>query len=428
MGVLKLSYFKNLNKFDYFIILTIISLAYGEYEALGAFTPIRLIGALSICNLIKNWRILKRSPFVGWLRFLFFWWLCMTVSILWTPDMIKGVIYWYHFTCIIGCILFLFRSTLKAKSPLFSFSMGWMLFVVITLPIALWEIYTGSHLSSGSFNEGAVFGGEWRRFAAVTFANYNSYSLMLTYTLPFFVLLTWSKSEQRGRLFRLIVITTFVITSIILLINSSRAAFVCLFILVIIVLIFQYKDFSTFQRVFLLGITSLSVYLLIQNIENIEIFSQLFARLDGGNAFADSNRTKLIKIGLKIASDNYYMGGGIMSMVPLYSRYQADFNYAHNLIIELLVEHGALICGLFLGLFAKSLMKIYRIKEHRYRFLFYFILFSFPFMIVIDDSYFGRSGFWIYLATIISISEIPGLIKNQFQYNCGKDSICSSQE
>ena len=177
------------NKFDILIIVTIASLAYGEFELLGAFTPIRLIGAFSACFIAKNWKLLIYSGFARWSLLLFFWWLYMTLSLLWTPDIMLGIIYWFHFTCIIACILSIFLSTIKANRPLHSFSLGWAFFVIITIPIALWEITSGSHLSSGSFNDGAVLGGEWKKFAAVTFANYNSYSLMLSYTLPFFMLL-----------------------------------------------------------------------------------------------------------------------------------------------------------------------------------------------------------------------------------------------
>ena len=127
--------------------------------------------------------------------------------------------------------------------------------------------------------------------------------------------------------------------------------------------------------------------------------------------FADSNRIGLIKVGLNIAQDNLYFGGGTMSMIPLYQRYNADFNYAHNMLIEMLVEHGALICVIFIALFIKLLKRIKKVAEMSYQFLFYYVLVSIVFMIIIDDYYFVRSGYWIYLASIISLSQIPYLNK-----------------
>ena len=106
----------DLNKYDFFIILIIASLAYGEFEALGAFTPIRLMGVCSVFYIIKNWKKLLKSGFASWVEFLIFWWVCMTVSLLWTPDINLALIYWFHFTCIIGCFLALFISTMKAKA------------------------------------------------------------------------------------------------------------------------------------------------------------------------------------------------------------------------------------------------------------------------------------------------------------------------
>ncbi|OKZ43679.1 MAG: hypothetical protein BHV68_04150 [Bacteroidales bacterium 43_8] len=402
----------DLNKYDFFIILIIASLAYGEFEALGAFTPIRLMGVCSVFYIIKNWKKLLKSGFASWVEFLIFWWVCMTVSLLWTPDINLALIYWFHFTCIIGCFLALFISTMKAKSPLMSFSTGWLIFVLITIPIAIWEITSGDHLSSGSFNVGQIRAdGNYRIFAAVTFANLNSYSLMLTYTLPFLILLIWNNSIKKVKWFRLFVWLIFCLVFVVLIINSSRAAFVCLFSAIVLMIVFRFKYYNTLQRLLLGGIVTTLVILLISNLDEIEIFYQLFSRLDGHNMFADSNRIGLIKVGLNIAQDNLYFGGGTMSMIPLYQRYNADFNYAHNMLIEMLVEHGALICVIFIALFIKLLKRIKKVAEMSYQFLFYYVLVSIVFMIIIDDYYFVRSGYWIYLASIISLSQIPYLNK-----------------
>ncbi len=409
---------KYFNKYDYLIIAIIASLAYGEYEALGAFTPIRLIGFISLFYSFRNWKSLTIGAFSGWVNFFCFWWLCMTASILWTPDRLSGIIYWFHFTCIIGAIFSLFLLSQKSNNTLAAFSVGWMLFLIITIPIAIWEITSGSHLSSGSFNEGAVVGGVWKKFAAVTFANFNSYSLMLTYSLPFLTLLLWNKSIPYRYLIKILLITIIVATTAILLINSSRAAFLCLLVAIVAMLLFRFKYFNVFQRLLLMVIAFIAVYFLVNNFATISVFSQLAYRFEGGvSSFMDGNRKELIKVGLNIANDNLYFGGGIMSMIPLYSKYHANYNYAHNLIIEILVEHGALICILFLGILLKTYKKLYKIKDVNYKYLFFYILFTMPLMIVIDDSYFGRSGFWIYLATIVSISNIPRTQLKKYQHN-----------
>lgn len=387
----------------------VASLAYGEFEALGAFTPVRLMGAFSIYYIMKNLKKLLKTGFAGWTKFLLFWWVFMSASLLWTPDINLGIIYWFHFTCIIGCFLSLFISTIKAKNPIRSFSIGWFIFVLITIPIAVWEITSGNHLSSGSFNEGATIAGDWRKFAAVTFANLNSYSLLLTYSLPFLVFLIWNDLCKTSKWMKRLVFLIFSIVFVVLIINSSRAASLCLFSAVFLMLLFQLKYFNKLQRLLLGGFVTTLIILIFQKIDEIEIFYQLFSRLDGRNIFDDSNRIGLIKVGLDIAQENFYFGGGIMSMIPLYKLHHADFNYAHNLLIEMLVEHGALICMIFIVLFVKLLIRIKTIKEINYQFLFYYLLISAVFMIVIDDYYFVRSGFWIFLASIISLAQVPYL-------------------
>lgn len=405
MGQLISLRIKNFNKFDYLIVLIIASLAYGEYEALGAFTPIRLIGVCSVPFIIINIRLILKSKFSKWVKFFFFWWTYMTISILWTPDKTLGIIYWFHFTCIISSIISLFLSTIKANFPLKACAIGWLAFVLLTIPIALWEITSGAHLSSGSFNAGSIIGREYRKFAAVTFANYNSYSLLLTYSIPFLLLLTWNRCIENRFLFRIVSLFTFLLVSSIILINSSRASFACLFFAIALFICFTIRYLHVYLRALLFIFVFFLLYVIIENIDQITVFSQLLQRLDGYESFGDSNRTGLIRVGLKISADCLYLGGGIMSMISLFSLYHADYNYAHNLIIELLVEYGAVISIWFIFLMALSIGKLYRNKITSHRFLFFYVLLSLPFMIVVDDYYFVRSGFWIYLGTIVSISE-----------------------
>lgn len=392
-----------LNKYDYLIIVSILSLSYGNFELLGALWPIRIIGFIAIPLCIKHGKLLKDSIYRPWIIYFAIWWPYMLLSLLWTPDIYKGITYVFHMTSMMGCFMLFFLSVKKAKEPLQSVINGWSLFLLITIPIAIWEITTGVHLSSGSFNAGAISGGDYKVFAAVTFLNYNSYVLMLIMALPFIIIPLFQQGiKARYKLFYTIEL---LLLSTILIINASRTGIITLSIALILLCIYKYRESRGIGKFAIFFISFTLIFIIFSKINDIALFAQILARMEGKTSIMqDTGRVSLILNGIKIIEETYFVGGGIMSMNYLYKVHTtSSILYAHNMIIELLIEYG-LIMIFFFVLFYLFLFRLRKGKSTVAKYLFWYILLSSPFMFIIDDCYQSRAGIWVFIASVVSLS------------------------
>ncbi len=393
------------HRYDILIIVTICSLAYGNYELLGALWPVRIIGFLALPICLKHGKLLLNSIFSPWVIFIIIWWLYMMLSLLWTPDITRGIVYAVHMTTMMGCFCLLFLCAIKSKKPIMSMSIGWMLFLMITVPIALWEISTGNHLSSGAFNEGAISGKNYRTFAAVTFMNLNSYVLMLVLSFPF-ITIPILRKDASNKLKFLSVVMLFLV-SIILIINASRTGIIALMVGLVLLSLFKAKNSGRVAKSLII-LTAVALFgFILANIEQIALFNQILTRLDGKSSIMeDSGRVSLILNGLEICKNNLFLGSGIMSMNYMYDTYtNSSIIYAHNMVIEMLIEYGILALFFFL-LFYKFLFRLRKSDSVILKYLFWFVLIISPFMFIIDDYYQSRAGIWIFMASIISISGV----------------------
>lgn len=386
-------------------MLTILSLAYGDFELLGAFHPIRIIGFFGIPICVKHWNQLKHSVFNNWVIYLLAFGIYMILSLLWTPNKHYGLIYGIHMTTMISCMMLIFFSIMKANSPLRSVERGWLLFALITLPIALWEITTGQHLSSGSYNEGSVIADHYRIFAAVTFGNLNSYVLMMTMSQPFLLLPILQKETSKKA--KIGYATVFFITSCLCIISASRTGLIITVISWSLFGVFIFKQSVGIGKLVVLTIAILFISLVISHYMELQIFEQIIARMDGKHSIMDdSARTSLIKRGIQACANSFPIGGGVFSMQYMYETYaRGRVNVAHNMILELLIEFGIISIFLFF-LFYKSVFKLTKVKSVEARYLFWFVLLSSPFMFIVDDSYVVRSNMWIYMACIVGLAGI----------------------
>ncbi len=393
------------NIYDYLIMLTIMSLAYGDYELLGALHPVRIIGLMGIAICIQKWGQLKYSVFNKWVTFLLVFGFYIVLSVLWTPNKTYGLIYGIHMTTMIGCMMLIFLSAMKAEFPLRSLCKGWLMFSIITIPIALWEITTGQHLSSGSYNIDSVIDGHYRIFAAVTFGNLNSYVLMMTMSQPFLLLPVLQKDTSQKA--KIIYATAFVITSYLCIICASRTGLIITTLAWFLFAIFKLRQTAVVANIVVQIITILFIFLLVSNYEQIQLFEQVIARMDGKSSIMeDASRLSLIKRGLHAFLWSLPFGGGVNSMQYMYETYApSSVNVAHNMVIELLIEYGLISIFLFY-LFYQSVFKLTKANSVVVQYLFWFVLLSSPLMFTVDDAYVVRANMWVYMACVVSLAEI----------------------
>lgn len=154
----------------------------------------------------------------------------------------------------------------KSQNPLKAISNGWLLFIFLTMPIAIWELSTGNHLSSGSYNLDAM--GEYamlKPFAAVTFANYNSYVVMLCIALPFIINILFNGPIK----YRLLSVLALVFIFVVLAFNTSRGGILCFIIALSLFVYAIYSRINFLFKLVLILLLSYGIYYLIINIDDI---------------------------------------------------------------------------------------------------------------------------------------------------------------
>lgn len=391
------------NKYDFIIIIIVASIAWGGLEILHAILPIRIIGLYGLFHFFTH-----RRSFVGnqkkWLIVYSLWIVYVMVSVLWSPDFSTAILQAIHLFLIFGVFLLLLDCSTNAHHPKEAVILGWATMVVITLPIALWELTTGNHLPSGSANEGLTLSvGLLRVFAAVTFGNMNSYSVILCYSLPF-LLMTWMIKVPFQKIIWVISIIVFGI----IIVNASRGCVLCA-----ILSIFLFLTVNTFHKgaltksIGLVIIMGVSVWVAIDYF-HLDLFFQLMDRLEIMDGTGDSARVDVYKAAIEIAEGVLFMGTGVASTVPLLTKYYSslDILVTHNFYLEILVEYGIILFILLFGRFYLSAVNVIKSKRLENRFYGLYVLLSSPMLFLIDDYYSGESAIWIYIFSLMIVETV----------------------
>ena len=386
------------NRFDFLIIVAVASLAWGSYELLGAFTPIRLIGFYGWVVAYKNRRVLKKTT--NGLSLLFFFWISYSFfSIINTFKFSSWIIQFCHTTTMMGAIMALSIWGLRARNSLKSINYGWLLFVFLTMPIAIWELTTGNHLSSGSFNEDTVGAfGVMKPFAAVTFVNYNSYVVMLCIAVPFLYALLF----KGGIIDRVCSLIALMFTFVVLVFNTSRGGIICFVISLLFYIVFTFLGRGLLKKVVIVVVLVLGSSFLISNFTDIELLEPLIRRSESTGLFEDISRTDVWLRSVKLSAKYLFIGNGCGSMpYVLEHYYPSELNFCHNYFLEILLEYGLVI---FLVWFTKIFQIVKSSLKSKFveiKYVALYVIISSPFLLVIDDYYSQRAGIWIYVASIL---------------------------
>lgn len=392
------------NKYDFIIIFCIAVVAWGGLEILHAFLPIRLIGLYGYFHYFTQSKRRNEGNLKQWRRVYLIWVIYVVISLLWVPsfDFKSSLLQAIHLFLIFGVFLLLQNCTIKANHPIESVILGWATMVTITLPVALWELTTGNHLTSGSANEDLTLTiGMLRAYAAVTFGNLNSYSVVLCYSLPF-LLITWMIKVP----FQKIIWVISVIVFGIIIMNASRGCVLCA-----ILSIFLFLTINTFRKgsltksIGLVIIMGVSIWVAIDYF-HLDLFFQLMDRFEAMGM--ESSREDVYRAGLEIAEGSFFMGTGVASTIPLLTKYHSNLNVlvTHNFYLEVLIEYGIILFVLIFGRFYLSSVNVIRSKYVEQRFYGLYVLFSSPILFLIDDYYSGESAIWIYIFSLMIVETV----------------------
>lgn len=390
------------NWYDVLIVLIIATVAWGNYEAFRFLYPIRIIGFFGLFVTANNWSLI-RSNYKKWSSLLLIWLLFVVLSAIWTPNDETGFAQAIHIATLFGDMGLLMYLSIVAKQPQKSLITGWVMMVLITLPIAFWEITTGQHLASGSFSEDAMLAGEQRILAAVTFGNPNSYVVVLSFALPF--VLGGLLLEGTKRNFRLLLILLSISIAGIVMINASRGCVICLLLGVVLFIILQPRRRSSWIQIpIILAVIAIIINLALTN-SRIDFFGAITYRFE--NEDLTVGRMYIYREAFNAAKHTYFLGGGVGSTVYMMMQYAiTHIKVTHNCYLEILIEYGLIISVAFWWLFYKSSIRLWKSKNNSAKFIGYYIAISSVFLFSVDDYYTGESAFWIYTASLIVLSYL----------------------
>lgn len=404
---------KNYNKYDMGIILIIAIFVLGGFG--GALQPIRIIALIFLPSILIQVRM-NRIIYHIFLFFLF-WLFYIVISLSWTSDFNQGIKEFFYYITHFSLFLLIQNWAYKAINPLRSIIVGWLLFFLLTCPIAFYELIYDVHLPSSvqssdliiNVGDGMVL---QKKFASVTFGNYNGYVIHLCLSMPFvFSFLLLKKniiSQCLGWL-------SIIMMSYILLMNASRGGILCL-VVVLFWFLFYYKRVAFKSKWLISALVLLVLILFIIPNWNI-IAEQFYARFVGRtNIFEDSGRSNLISLAWTLFLESYAVGTGVGSIQAAMSTKTSGINIPHNLFLELLVQYGLVIFIFCFSFIIRLFFNVFSSERRKTinRFILVSSFCSLPFMSVINSGYLLMPALWVYFSclTFLSFSKRSMFILN----------------
>ena len=394
---------KSFNIYDKFIILFISLLSLGVIG--GALQPVRI---LVVCCMpfmyayfIKHKGVLRAYRFE--LLFFVFWWLWAVVSLLWARvpvESVKHVVYMaINFHAFFVLVWLANRATCPQKAVLD----GWLLLFVLTIPIALYELWFDVHLPMAAQESDMMmnFGYEVleRRFSSVTYGNLNGYNTILCCILPF-VLLNVLK-PQTTKVHTIVAWALLLCMCYLVVSNSSRGAMLCLvFGLCLFGLYYLKQGKGIF--VLLLMVVVAGVYV-VQHFD--DLFGLILNRFES-QGLDDDGRMDNIVCGWDAFLNTYMLGVGAGNYMPVMEwEYGLSISAAHNLFLEIGVQYGLFVTVAFLGMLWRVWTKA-RINQDQFDRRFAIMaLCIFPFAHIINSGNLLDARMWLLLASMYVLAD-----------------------
>lgn len=394
------------NLYDKFIILLIGSTVLGTAQV-SILSHLVIAGFLCLPFTLLEVRSIilhgKVKPIVLWgIAFLLY----AILSVVWTSYRTQAFEGLWYLTWTICTFIGLTHAASKASDPVKSFVEGWLLLVLCTLPIALWELTTDSHIPGlGDYNANsqtiASDGKDTNlMFAAVTYKNYNSYCTLIAMATP---LLFYGLCKYTNKLLYTIGIIS---TTLIVVINSSRGALLSLAIDIFI--FFCYYKRLEIKRKAIVTWCLLIGFIIFVIQWGFAIASQAIFRIflaDKLNDTSNTGRFDVWGLSWDAFCDTYGLGTGAGSMQPVLKATGYWLNFCHNLVIEMLLQYGVIITLPFIWFVVQACMKLILNKGFE-RMLGLMCALSFIPTVIIDDSYLGHTYVWMWLAAVFALSRL----------------------
>ncbi|MDG2433860.1 O-antigen ligase family protein [Flavobacterium sp.] len=303
---------------------------------------------------------------------------------------------------------FLFLGYL-AKDSYYSIWKGWFFFILLTLPIAYIELIFDKHLSVSFVESQTAIGatGVFKRFASVTFGNYNLYNFILAIGFPVLSSIYFNEKYKRGFLLKYTLVFVLFSTFLIVISNGSRGALLSLLLSLIIFFLYYLKKNikKTITLLKIIVITMVVISGSVYYIVNSDFFFYILFRLQS-KGYEDNTRSDLFVAGFEMLRDSYFFGvGGGNFMDNLNSTsYKGNPLPPHNVFAEIFSQYGIVVFLLFLSILFIIYNKFYnRTIEVKYILVVSLVTMIVNFMI--QSSYLLTSYMWIYFGSLYCFSQ-----------------------
>lgn len=392
---------KTRNIYDHLIICMIALLAFGNVG--GALQPIRIffISCIPFTLIYFLIRPIERKKIQYEKFFFLFWALWAVVSLLWvenTDNSIKSLLYLSVNFSILFTIIYLSN---KANNPQESIIWGWTLLLLLTFPIAIFELLFNIHLPSIYHDSQMEMHYDTiinRSFASVTFGNLNGYNVVLCYVFPFVLGAIAHKQLFKKKTTLFITLTSLV--ALLIIWNGSRAAALSLITGLLLFYIYYPRGKGhTGMPIITISLVIGAIFFLVFK----DTFQVILVRFQE-QGFEDTGRIENITSGFDALINSSLLGVGVGNYETIMEeKYRLTYINPHNMLLEIAVQYGIFV---FLG-FLIFLFRILRraqnnIKENKA--LIFVGLGILPFAMIIDSAYLLSSSMWVFLSSLYIFS------------------------
>lgn len=391
---------KSRNKYDYLLIFTIALLVFGGFG--GAMQPIRLF-SLAMIPYVFWLSTKKRKLFSVYIVVLVIY-LLILLSLFWTSDLGEGFKEAVYYAAHLNLFVFTILLYDKANKPFESLIAGWSIFIFLTQIVAFNEIFFDKHLSLSIFESEKMInvGGMsvQKKFASVTFGNYNGYVTVVAFALPFlFAAFIISKTKK----LQLASLSILVFALFSLFINASRGGILSAAVIGFVFGFFHKRLNLKNQRFNALLIAPVLMILIIKYF-NV-IFEQiLFRQVAGSALMQDDSRTTLFSAAISAFLNKPLFGGGIGSLQK--EMEGAAILLPHNMFLEVLVQFGIVFFMSFIFYIFYIFISGIRSRNNVVKFIIVSALLSLPITSIINSGYLLMPVLWIFFSSLYCVSRI----------------------
>lgn len=387
---------------DFLIVFTISLLVFGNIG--GAYQPIRLYSIFLLPFVFKEIKILYHIKSVKYLIDFFLLWLLYDLfSLLWTVDTSQGIKEFFCHLSHFNLLLLLFKLSMYSSNPIKFIYWGWIIFIVTTVPIALFELIFDVHLPISNFEserninigDGVII---QKFFSSVTFGNYNTYITVLCMSLVVLYSIFFYTKRRHMQLFILSAIITYIIF-----LNASRGGILVWFVLTIIFLFYYLKKRKISK--FKILISGTIIVFVVIHYANA-LFSQIVFRLANESFIEDTGRLEIYLTTWRIFIENSKgIGLGIGSIMTWLQNTGLTITIPHNLWLEVLSQYGFIILFLLIVFMYKNVKSLRASKLVTNRFIGTAVLYSFLPLSLINSGYLLMPTLWVFFATLLIFSH-----------------------